>query len=174
MGGYLATKFVLEQGHKEIGYISGPLWKCDAKARFEGHQKALAEFGISQDSDLFFEGDFREQSGSQGMRHMLAQHKEFTAVVCGNDIMALGAITVAREHGLDIPNALSIIGFDNVMFAGYIFPKLTSVNYPIYDMGAMAAKTILKQVYKEDSEDLQLIFEPKLIERDSVVTCATR
>lgn len=174
LGGYLATKFVLEKGHREIAYISGPLWKCDAKDRYKGHQRALKEFDLSQDQDLFFEGDFHEESGCQGMRHVLAQHKPFTAVICSNDIMALGAITVAREHGLDVPNTLSVMGFDNVMFAGYILPKLTSINYPIYEMGAMAARQVLKQVYKEDDENLQLIFEPKLVERDSVVTYTNR
>jgi LacI family transcriptional regulator len=70
-GGYIATKSLLEKGHKEIAYISGPLWRTDAKNRYEGHQKAMAEFGLGCNEDLLYEGDFREQGGSAGMSKLL-------------------------------------------------------------------------------------------------------
>lgn len=174
LGGYLATKHLVEQGHKSFAYISGPERKCDSKDRFRGHQRALAEAGLEQNPNLTFTGDFSEPSGADGMSYLLSQTTEtnpaFTALVCANDIMASGAINVAREHHISIPDDVSIIGYDNVMFASYIYPKLSTINYPIYEMGSMAAKVVLQDIYKDKNCQVQNIFMPEIIHRDSVKT----
>lgn len=170
LGGYLATKHLIEQGHKSFAYISGPDRKCDSKDRLHGHNRALEEAGLSQDPKLTFKGDFTEPSGAEGMAALIKQKQEFTALVCANDIMASGAINVAREHNINIPEQISIMGYDNVMFASYIYPKLSTINYPIYEMGSMAAQAVLKYIYKDKSCEVQNIFMPELIHRDSVKT----
>jgi len=168
VGGYLATRSVLDQGHKHIAYISGPLWKKDAKERYLGHQRALQESGLALSPSLSFEGDFQAEGGSQGMRHLLASPDAFTAVVCGNDEMASGAMDEVRDQGLTIPGNISVQGFDNVGFSNYMFPKLSTVDYPVEAMGVMAARWVLKNVYNKSDLAVKNVFRPKLIARDSV------
>ena len=169
LGGYLATQQLLQQGHTQLAYIAGPMWKTDARDRYHGHQRALAEYQLTADPALFFEGDFRETGGSKGLESLLKTSKTFSALVCANDEMASGAITAARELGLNIPQQLSVMGYDNVNFAYYTYPKLSTIDYPISAMGQMAARWVLREVYQYDGNEVQQVFEPALISRDSVL-----
>ncbi|HLT90443.1 MAG TPA: LacI family DNA-binding transcriptional regulator [Woeseiaceae bacterium] len=166
-GGRIATAYLLELGHRDIAYISGPLWKSDARDRLAGHKQALADAGVEFDTRLFFEGDFQEPSGSDGMRRFLALDVPFTAVVCANDGMAAGAMRAAREEGLQIPGDVSVVGFDNVTFSAYLYPNLSTINYPAMQIGQMAGRWVLKQVYGRDDLEVQKLFEPTLIVRES-------
>jgi len=168
LGGYLATQHLLQLGHRQIAYIAGPMWKTDAKERYEGHQRALAEYQLVANPALFYEGDFRETGGTKGLAVLLATGQHFTALVCANDEMASGALTAAREQGLSVPEHFSVIGFDNVNFAYYTYPKLSTIDYPISAMGQMAARWVLSKVYHNHNEHVQQLFEPILIIRDSV------
>ena len=88
LGGYLATKSLLTLGHTNIACIAGPQYKFDAKARFKGYQRALAEHGIPFKDELFYTADFKETGGSEGIAQLNAQTQKFTGLVCGNDEMA--------------------------------------------------------------------------------------
>ena len=167
-GGYLAAKYVLEKGHKQIAYISGPLWKQDAKDRLEGHKQALAEFGVPFDEELLYQGDFMESSGFEGLAALHQHGKPFSALICANDEMAVGAMASARKLGLTLPKQLSIMGYDNVFFTRHVYPQLSTINYPIEEMGRMAANWILNQVYQKQTPSLQTLFEPELIVRHSI------
>ncbi|AEA99931.1 LacI family DNA-binding transcriptional regulator [Alteromonas mediterranea] len=168
-GGYLATKAAIDAGHKHIAYISGPLFKKDASDRLSGHKKALEEAGIPFAKTSMFEGDFHESSGQEGMLYLQENYPELTALVCANDEMASGAMTAAREAGFDIPDQLSIIGFDNVLFSRYLYPKLTTINNPINAMGEMAAFWVLEHVYDIKSPiPIEHLFVPEMIDRDTL------
>ena len=166
-GGYIATSTLLKMGHRDIAYISGPLSWGDASARFEGHQRALKEQGLRFDERLMVEGDYHETGGSDAMNRLLHRGVPFTAVVCANDEMAAGAMDIVRAHGMSIPGDMSIVGFDNAPLGRYLYPKLTTVNYPVADMGRMAARWVLKNVYEDDTGALQNVFEPTLVMRAS-------
>jgi LacI family transcriptional regulator len=166
-GGYLATRSVLEQGHRELAYLAGPLWKSDGKGRFAGHLRALAEYGLAFNEKLLAEGNYQEASGRRGMQKLLEAACPFSALVCGNDEMAAGAIAVARERGLTLPDDLSVIGFDNVFFTRYMHPELSTINYPIDAMGQMAARCILRDVYGKSDIRVQNRFEASLVQRQS-------
>lgn len=168
LGGYIATQTVIEQGHTDIAYIAGPKLKADSTDRFAGHLRALSEYNIAFNEDLYFEGDFRETGGSDGLKHFLDSQQAFSALVCGNDETASGAITYAREQGLSLPKELSIIGFDNILFARHTYPKLTTIENPVNLMGHMAAKLVLKNVYGRKNIPITHSFKPTLIERDSL------
>lgn len=168
-GGYLATRFMIDNGHRDIVYVSGPLRKEDARDRLAGHKRALKENHLFFEDAYFYEGDYLQTGGSKGLQHFIDNDISFTAVICANDEMATGAMTTAREHGLDIPNDLSVCGFDDVIFSAYTFPKLSTIHYPISDMGEMAAYAILKSVYKRDGPPIINVFQPNLVERNSVV-----
>lgn len=165
-GGYLSTRHLIEYGHKRIAYIAGPSDKHDANERLAGHKRALMEAGIAFDKKLCYEGDYSEASGIQGMTHFMDSNVEFSAIACANDWMASGAMTRARDYKLRLPEDLSIVGFDNVIFARQVFPKLTTIHNPIRNMAEMGAKNILKRVYKIDM-DLVPMFDPELVKRDS-------
>ncbi len=169
LGGYLATKHVIEQGHRQLAYISGPLFKQDATERLSGHKRALNEANLPFDEELFFEGDFLTNSGRVGIDHLIKKQLPFTAAICANDEMASGAMKGAREHGYLIPKDFSVIGFDNVYFANYLHPELTTMNYPIKEMAKMSARWILKNVYKKDDILVNNKFTPELIIRDSII-----
>ena len=168
LGAYLATCQLLQQGHTQLAYISGPMWKSDAKDRYAGHVRAMAEQGLSINSQLFAEGDFRDSSGSKCMQQLLAKALPFTGLVCANDEMAAGAMEVAREHGLRMPQNLSIVGFDNLILARYLYPKLTTIDYPIGEMGRMAARWVLKHIYQQQALQIENVFEPAVVCRASV------
>ncbi|WP_394494397.1 LacI family DNA-binding transcriptional regulator [Shewanella sp. ENK2] len=170
LGGYLATKHILSQGHTDLAYVSGPLYKLDAQDRLLGHKRALKEFNVDFNKTLFYEGNFREFGGSDAMNHLLTIDKPFTAVVCASDQMASGAIAVCLERGMKIPQELSFVGYDNIPFPQYISPKLTTVNNPIHEMGKMAAFWVLKHVYNDPKAIVENTFIPQLIVRDSATS----
>ena len=165
-GGYLAAQYLIEQGHSSIAYISGPLWKDDASARYAGHLKALKDAGIEENTRLLYEGDFHEEAGMQGLRECLATKEPFTAVACANDEMASGALAEAREAGIRVPDELSVIGFDDINVAYYLHPKLTTIRYPIEEMAGMAARWVLNKVYG-GKYPIANTFVPTLVERNS-------
>jgi LacI family transcriptional regulator len=168
LGGYLATKHLLEQGHQTIAYISGPLLKQDATDRMLGHKKALAEYNIDFNEELHYEGDFLTHSGREGIAHFIHKKCKFTAIACANDEMASGAMKGARDHDLAIPEDCSFIGFDNVFFTEYLYPQLSTIHYPTKEMAKMSTQWILKNIYKKKTIEIENLFIPKLILRDSV------
>jgi len=168
LGGYLATKEIIKQGHTDIAYIAGQQFKPDARDRLLGHKRALAEHDLELNEKLLHFGDFKETGGIDGVNHFIESKEHFTAIVCANDEIASGAMTRAREHGLSLPENLSIIGFDNVIFARFIYPKLTTINNPVNEMGKMAAKLVLKNIYQHDKLSITYAFKPTLISRDSI------
>lgn len=166
-GGFAATNMLLEMGHKDIAYISGPLSWGDASARLAGHKRALREHNRKLDNRLLVEGDYHEIGGSNAMTQLLQQGIPFTAVVCANDEMAAGAMDMIRARGMSIPEDMSLVGFDNAPLGSYLHPKLSTVNYPITDMGRMAAHWVLQNVYDNNGVEIQHVFEPKLVTRAS-------
>jgi LacI family transcriptional regulator len=168
LGGYLATQALLKLKHKRIAYISGPLDFVDAKQRLAGHKRALEEGGVKYDERLLHEGDYHDTGGQDALNALFAKNLSFTAVVCANDDMAAGAMAAAHERGLDLPRELSIMGFDDSPLSRFVYPKLTTIHYPIADMAEMAARWVLKHVYEQPQADVQQSFEPMLVSRDSV------
>ena len=167
LGGFMATNHILSLGHKDIAYISGPLFKLDVRDRLKGHQRALKQYNINFDDSLCIESDFKEAGGSEAMEHLLSLNKTITAVVCANDQMASGAISVCLEQGLRVPEDISFIGYDNIPFPQYISPKLTTVSNPIHEMGKMAARWVLQHVYNDKSIEVESSFLPELFIRTS-------
>ncbi|MGS0535454.1 LacI family DNA-binding transcriptional regulator [Pseudoalteromonas sp. SaAl2] len=167
MGGYLATKTMITKGHTNIAYIAGPQFKPDASERFKGHKRALAEFDLTFNENLFYIGDFKETGGNDGLKHFIDNKATFTALVCANDEMASGAMKYAREHGFNLPRDLAIMGYDNVIFTNYLYPTLTTINNPVPEMGKMAANLVLKDIYKHTGITINHVFQPNLILRDS-------
>lgn len=166
-GGYIATQHLIDMGHDKIAYIAGSLWKADGRERLNGHIKALQKAGLEYDPRLVYEGDFQAHAGREGIEKLLASGVPFDAVVCANDEMASGAIEGLRDNGFNVPYDVSVVGFDDVEFSRYLYPKLTTVIYPTQLIGDMAAKWILTTVYDKKNMEFEHVIRPKLVVRDS-------
>ena len=167
-GGYLATKALLDHGHRKLAYISGPHWKVDSFKRIAGHRRALQEYGLEVNEQLIAEGDYEEASGRAAMTHLLSLDIPFTGLICANDEMAAGAMDIARKKGVKVPDDISVIGYDNVSFTRYLHPKLSSIGCRISEMGQMAARCVLKNAYGQTDLVIQNAFKPRLVLRESV------
>lgn len=167
-GGYLAARHVLEKGHTKVVNICGPKHKNDAIQRMKGFFKALLEYDVEVDAKNIFEGDYLQETGSEAVDYFMQKEIDFTAIISGNDQMAIGAMARLREYGKVPAEDVAIIGFDDSTFASYTFPRLTTIKYPIQDMGKVAADLILQEVYKINIPNVSRVFEPTLIVRDSV------
>jgi LacI family transcriptional regulator len=145
--GRLAAHHLIELGHCRIGFISGPRRFNDrAMARLQGVRDALAKAGLKFDDSLVTEQPFGVSGGRAGWHVLNALAMPPTAIVAGNDQLALGALFAAQGAGLRVPEQLSIVGFDNIDWSAEIRPGLTTVHLPVADLGQAAAQAVLAAV----------------------------
>lgn len=167
-GGYLAGRYLIERGHRDIGAIPGQLERNTGGGRHAGFIKALNEAGISLRDEWLVQGDFEPESGYRAMQQILSQKQRPTAIFCGGDIMAMGAICAADEMGLRVPQDISVIGYDNVRNARYFTPALTTVHQPKERLGETAFDMLLDRIISKREEPQTIEVHPSLIERRSV------
>lgn len=167
MGGELATRHLVDKGHTRIAHLSGPLFYPDSRARLQGYRRALEGAGLPYDERYVVEADFLEEGGYKAARRMLSRELPFTAIFSGNDQMAAGALQAVRESGFSVPRDISVIGFDDVLFARYLTPTLTTIRQPLAEMGMAAARIALDVLDGKEREVVHR-FEPTLITRESV------
>lgn len=142
-GGRSATEHLLELGHRRIAWLGGPTSSAPARERLHGHRAALDSAGVPLDLELVRHVGFSVEAGRTHGRAMLSLPQPPTAVVAGNDEIAVGVVAVARELGVEVPTALSVVGFDDTPQAAWTSPPLTSVHQPLTGMGRMAVETVL-------------------------------
>lgn len=167
-GGYLATQYLLDNGHTSIGYIGGPLDKLPALNRYSGFIKAMAVRKLDVNPDWVIESDFESEGGKTAMAKILALDKLPTAIFVANDMMALGVMCEAQRSGLKIPDQLSIIGYDNISFSAYFSPPLTTINQPKNRLAKTAVSTLLGRLREKRTLGRVHLVEPDLVVRDSV------
>jgi LacI family transcriptional regulator len=169
MGGYLATKTLIELGHTRIAHISGPQTNHEAIERFAGYRRALQEFRIPFEDKLLFEGDFLEQSGTFAINALLARGRLFTALFAGNDLMACGARLGLHRLGMRVPEDISLIGFDDLRTSRYFIPPLTTIRQPTLEYGLAAARMALR-LLEGQVPPTATLFAPELMRRESALT----
>ena len=169
-GGYLATRHLIELGHKRIGCITGNLRddvNGPASQRFFGYKAALKEAGLPYYPEYLVEADYTIEDGLEGGRRLLRYG--VTAIVTPNDLCAYGIYKYAQLHNIHIPDELSVVGYDDIIYSDFFTPGLTTIRQPAYDMGRIAAERLIELCNdpdkKRDPEDI--IFKPKLIVRES-------
>jgi LacI family transcriptional regulator len=166
VGAAEAAKHLVELGHTDIAFISGPSTFRSSHERGAGFRRGLSEAGVALRHTV--EGAYTFESGVEAAKHLLTLKDPPTAIFAGNDEMAIGVYTAAREMGWGVPQDLSIVGFDDAPMASRIWPPLTTVRLPIRDMGRMAAEKLLAASQGLDPKDLkQPEVRPTLIARDS-------
>ncbi|MDO4625694.1 MAG: HTH-type transcriptional repressor PurR [Pasteurellaceae bacterium] len=167
-GGYLATKYLIENGHRKIGIICGELTKTTARTRYEGFLQALREANLPLNPDWVQEGFFEPEDGYECMNRILALPEHPTAVFCCNDVMALGAIAVISEKGLRVPDDISIIGYDNIHASRFYAPPLTTIHQSKYRLGEQALKILFERISSKQKMRESIYLTPELVVRQSV------
>lgn len=166
-GGYQATEHLINMGHNEIAYISGPYDSHDNDMRFKGYQNALDAHNIRYQSRWKFSGDFTREGGYRATKMLIAQGNLPTAVFFANDEMALGGLQAFNEYNISVPNDISMIGYDDIQLSEYISPALTTIRQPKYEAGALAVHLIFQQLSLEKVERYYKL-PTELIERKSI------
>lgn len=145
-GALTATEYLINLGHRRIGFITGTMTMGCATERLRGYERALKQHGLRLDPRLVAEGDFQQQQGYACAHHLLSLKARPTAIFASNDVMAFGAMEAARDLGLRIPDDVSIVGFDDVPQAESVHPPLTTVRQPLREMGRAAARLLVKRI----------------------------
>jgi len=166
-GAALAAELLVGLGHRRIGQISGPADTSTARDRDAGFAAALARLGVARDAGLRRVGEYAHRSGYQWCLELLDLPEPPTAIFCGNDVIALGALDAARRRGIPVPEALSIVGFDDISLAGWESFRLTTVRQPLIEMAREAVRALMRRIEGADDEPRRTVFPTELIQRST-------
>lgn len=164
---YEAVQHLLNLGHTHIAAITGPLNTQSAMGRLQGYKKALAEAGISFDDKLVIEGDYHIDSGVEGTERLLRLKQRPTAIFCFNDDMGIGAINVLQVNDYRVPEDMSVIGFDDILYSTYVRPALTTVAQPVEQIGQLCAEKLIARLQGDNSPVKKTYVPHQLIIRES-------
>lgn len=166
-GAYEATQHLCDLGHERVGALLGSLDLKESEERRAGYHQALRDAERPIDEDWMAVGDYSQESGHAIMQRWIARGAYPSAVFCANDGMALGALLALHEAGIDVPGAVSVVGFDDLPTSRYAYPPLTTVHQPIYEKGEQAADMIISQVEGTHDETRHVKLPAELVVRDS-------
>lgn len=169
-GGYLATQYLIEHGHRQPApaTIAGPANYFSSQARLAGYRRAMAAYNLPIDEAVIRYGDLTVNAGYSEMLALLDLPHPPTAVFCGNDEMAIGAMNALQMRGLRVPEDCSIIGFDDIQLAPYAISPLTTIRVEKEWMGAQGVWQLIERITHPDMPARRTIMNVKLIERQSV------
>jgi LacI family transcriptional regulator, galactose operon repressor len=168
----VALEHLVKLGHSKIAFMKGQPFSSDSEERWAAVCKVTRDLGLTMDPDLIVHLEFDDPSPQLGYpyaKQLLARKKPFTALFGYNDIAAIGAIRALQEEGLRIPGDVSVIGFDDIPWAAFHTPSLTTVRQPLQKMGQIAAETVISMI-EHDSEQQhpsEIAIEPTLVVRES-------
>jgi LacI family xylobiose transport system transcriptional regulator len=166
-GGVAAARHLIDLGHRRIAAMCGPTDYLCAQARLDGFRAAMTTAGLRVDPALVVKGRFYFEDGLRLARELLRRRRPPTAIVCGNDLQALGVYEAARELGVRIPADLSVVGFDDIEFARWCGPALTTVRQPLTEMGATAASLVLALAAGDQPAQSRIEVATTLVVRES-------
>lgn len=146
MGAKEAVLHLLELGHHRIGFVLGPNNTSTSLQRLKGATAALAEYGLKPNPKLTAWGPYSHEAGYSAVLRLWDSEERPTAVFCANDFIALGVLDAARKHGIEVPNQLSVVGFDDIPMAGWSAIQLTTVRLGIEQMAVVAARRLLERI----------------------------
>ena len=167
-GGYLAGEYLIKLGHEHILCISSNQVGDEFKLRTEGFNAAFHDHNLQFDKKMLFYGGCTFKSGYQVIKDNINIMKDITAVFAQNDLMALGAISALKESGINVPDDISVIGYDDIDLCTFYKPYLTTINQPTKDTAALTCKRLIEKLnVVEPDLKLEIKINPKLIIRES-------
>ena len=165
---YRSVQYLIGLGHRRIGMIAGKFSVSErALVRWQAYRKCLGDHDLAYDPKFVLEKGYSFPDGKEAMAQLLRLPSPPTAVFCGNDILAIGAIVEAKENGLKVPGDLSVVGFDDMEISAFYDPPITTIAVPAYEMGRMAAKILIENIRGESRTTQQYVLEANLIIRGS-------
>jgi len=150
-GSYLATKYLIEKNHRKILFIGGPKIIKNTSNRFNGYVQALKENALELNDSYADFGEYNSEFGYKSISSYLEKKVPFTAVVCGNDLIAIGVIKRLKEQGVKVPEGVAVLGFDDIYLARYVEPSLSTVALPSYAMGVAASELLIRALENKNN-----------------------
>ncbi|TDD65408.1 LacI family transcriptional regulator [Jiangella aurantiaca] len=167
-GGRRAVQYLLERDRRRIGFITGPQGEGPAASRVSGYLAALRDAAVPAADDLVVRADFSREGGREGMRRLLDLAAPPDAVICTNDVVAIGALDVLRELSVRVPQDVAVVGFDDIEAATLVSPALTTIANPARQIGQAVARILLQRMAEDEPQPPQAIaFGTHLIQRES-------
>jgi LacI family transcriptional regulator len=170
-GAEMAVEYLIEKGHKNIGFIGAGEGRFANKERLKGYKQALENHGLEVKAENVRDqqGSYKRKSGYFLMNELLKLPETPTAIFCYNDLLALGAIQAIKENGREVPQDIAVIGFDDISFASLPEIQLTTVSQPKYDMGKIALETLVDKIKTKSKQAVnrRIILDPSLIIRQT-------
>ena len=167
-GARIAAEHLISQGHRRIAFIGRSSSRIVNELRERGYRAALSDAGIAIDPMLILDGDGTTESGRQAAEHMFVRDVLPTAFLCVNDATALGVLIALSARGYDLPRQFSVMGFDDISFASFVTPSLTTMKQPRSKIGEAAMDLLLAVVEGDSTAQKQVLLRSELILRNSV------
>jgi len=169
---FAAVDYLIQKGHTEIGMISGPPSDPIAGApRIKGYKLALTQANLEvTDSKIVYQTDFSFEEGKENFVKLMDTHPEITAIFAASDELAIGALKMAHEMKIAVPEDVSLIGYDNLLMAEMVWPGLTTLAQPLQQMGYEASEMLVQAIDTKETSDKQVYIPYEIIERESVKT----
>jgi len=162
-----AVRHLIHNGFRRIAFICGPAAEGPAAERVAGYRAALAEAGIGPQQNMVVHTDFSRAGGAHGVEKLIRQRKRPDAVLCANDMMAIGALDAARERGLRVPDDLAVMGFDDIEAATLVTPQLTTIANPAREIGMACARLLLDRINGVAGPPKEIVIPTRLVRRQS-------
>lgn len=165
-----AVNYLINKGNKKIAYIGTDREAVNASAiRYDGYKCALKENNISYNEDIvyFCKYSLKAEDGYEAMNSILEKAKDIDALFCVNDELAMGAINALRNNEIRVPEDVDVIGFNDTYGAEFFYPRLTTVAQPLYDMGSVATRMLIKKINNQPLDKKLFVLPYTLVERDS-------
>ncbi len=163
-----AVKYLANKGNKKIAYVGTTIEKVNALSkRYTGYNKGLIEMGIALDEELVHFGGVKARDGYTGINAILDKGTEVDAVFCASDEIAMGVINALRDRSIKVPEDIDVMGFDDIYSASIFYPKLTTVAQPMYDMGSVSMRMLIKAINNLKVEEEHFVLPYRIVERDS-------
>lgn len=159
LGAAVATRYLIEQGHRRVAHLSGEMTFVTAQERLDGYRHALEEAGLPLDPQLIRGARWNTSNVAADIRALLALDDPPTAIFAANDNLALVALEELRRHGLDVPRDIAVVGFDDIDIAAQSSPPLTTVRIPLAELGRRAAELVLAAAVDENPQSVTLPVE---------------
>lgn len=173
-GGELATNHLIEKGYKSFGFVKGPTGISTAVSRYKGFKKVINERDVTINQNFVFKGDYTYESGREAGRKLLERVQDDMlpiGIIAADDLMGLGVLWELNSAGVKVPGDFGVVGFDDILMAKLMYPSLSTVAMPAYQIGREAAKLVIENIKRADQNlnttKTEKVFEVELIERKS-------
>lgn len=171
---YDAVSYLISKGHERVAMISGnPADPVAGKLRIEGYKQALKDAGIKVDpSKIMYSTDYIFESGRKNFKKLIKKHPDVTAIFAASDELAVGALNMASELKMSVPEEISIMGYDNILISTMVWPPLTTLSQPLEKIGYESTKKLIQEIEKSKKSGEHYYIEHEIVERSSVAKLA--